>query len=574
MNRIDRAVIGGLVVVVALVAIAIGLPAFAPVSPPPSAGPTLALQVPYREGVLGHPTSVNPFAARTQADRDLVALVFEGLVTLDAAGNPRPALASSWTTSDDGATWTFRLRSDAVWHDGSPVTAGDVAFTVATLQDPAYHGPGAGSWAGVTVTAVDEGTVRFALDPPIGGFIDLATQPIAPAHLLADTAPGSMAGDPFGQAPVGSGPYALVELTADHAVLDPASTVARGGAPSPTAGASFDPLATARATARPSTADAQLGRIELRFYDDAASLAEDFRAGRLDAASGLDPAVATSLAALPGNRLVRDPTTTIAAVAMNLRPTHPEFADPRSRSALLRALDRPQVVRNAFGGFATVAASLIPPTSWAFDPTASPTMARDLKKAAKDLTEAGWVRAKDGWHIGKAAAAQQLELFVPDRTVNPTLFAVGSQVAADWTALGFAVRLRETDPAVIAADHLRTGDFGAAVIAIAVGHDPDLYPLLASSQTRTGGANVFGLQDPVLDRLLEAARRPGGIDARTAAFTALQERLAGGTYVLPIAWPDSVVVLDSRVVGPVSRPVADGSERFWDVLTWRLADDR
>ena len=103
-------------------------------------------------------------------------------------------------------------------------------------------------------------------------------------------------------------------------------------------------------------------------------------------------------------------------------------------------------------------------------------------------------------------------------------------------------------------------------MSVAVGHDPDLYPLLASTQTRTGGANVFGVQDATLDNLLEAARQPGQIGARMTAFGKVQQRLATGSYVLPIAWPDTVVVLGPRVQGPVERTVSDGSERFWDVL--------
>ena len=78
----------------------------------------------------------------------------------------------------------------------------------------------------------------------------------------------------------------------------------------------------------------------------------------------------------------------------------------------------------------------------------------------------------------------------------------------------------------------------------------------------------------MLDSLLEKARKPAADPARIAAYAALQMRLAGGTYLLPIAWPDEVVVISKRVVGPAPREVADGSERFGDVLTWRLADDR
>jgi peptide/nickel transport system substrate-binding protein len=576
MNRTDRAVIAGLVLVLAFAAIAIGGPALAPPGPSTSSSPTLSPPDPYREGALGRPVSVSPLGARSQADRDLVALVFEGLVKLDAEGRPQPALARSWSADPTGASWTFELRPDARWQDGEPVTADDVVFTVDTLRDPDYHGPGAGSWLGISATALDVHTVRFDLDDPFAGFLELTTQPIAPEHLLGDTPPGAMATDPFGEAPIGSGPYAVVELDHDHAVLEPATTVVgpaldeQDGSGGPPA----DALATSRPTARPSGVQPGLSRIEIRYFDTADSLIAAYRAGGIDAVSGLEPLDAGALAALPSTRLVRDPSTTIAAVVLNLRPTHTEFRDPKVRVALLQAIDRAAILERAFGGFATRADSLLPPTSWAFDATASPEVKRSPGAATKALKAAGWTRGDDGWRAPESKKATELDLLVPERSKNRALYAVGTQVAADWTAIGLLVRVVEVDPAVLATDHLRTGDFSAAIVDIAVGHDPDLYPLLASSQTRTGGANVSGLQDPLLDRLLETAREPATDDVRKAAFVALQTRLRGGTYALPIAWPDSVVAVRDRVVGPSIRPVADGSERFWDVLTWRLADTR
>ena len=80
MNRIDHAVIGGLVLLLGVIAVAIGAPAFVPAAAHPTPPPAPAEVAPYREGVLGPVVSVNPLGARTQADRDLVALVFEGLV--------------------------------------------------------------------------------------------------------------------------------------------------------------------------------------------------------------------------------------------------------------------------------------------------------------------------------------------------------------------------------------------------------------------------------------------------------------------------------------------------------------
>lgn len=574
MNRIDRAVIAGLVVVLAIAAFAIGGPALAPRPPQATPGPSVPTVEPYREGILSRPTNVNPLAARTQADRDLVALVFQGLVGRTADGQPRPDLARSWSSTAAGDAWTFQLDPDRVWQDGAPVTADDVVFTIETLQDPDYHGPGAGSWTGITVSAVDPETVQFTMTTPIGGFLELATQPIAPRHLLGDVAPGAMADSAFGKEPIGSGPYAVAELDQDHAVLVPAAGAPATATGSGLPGMSGDPLATPAPTRRPDDIKVGLTRLEFHFFDDANALEDAFRNGDLDVASGLDPAAATALAATAGARAIRDPSTTLAAVTLNLRASEVAFADPRTRLALLGAIDRERIVRVAYGGAAVRADGMIPPSSWAFDAAASPPVGRDLKAAAKSLGAAGWTKAKDGWHQAGAKDPRTIELLVPTRTVNPILYAAGSQIAADWTALGFTVNVVEQDPAIIATDHLRTGEFEAAVVDIAIGHDPDLYPLLASSQIRTGGANVIGLQDPLLDDLLVAARKPGTDEARIAAYAALQKRLAGGTYLLPIAWPDEVFVVADRVLGPASREVADGSERFGDVLTWRLADDR
>ena len=121
-------------------------------------------------------------------------------------------------------------------------------------------------------------------------------------------------------------------------------------------------------------------------------------------------------------------------------------------------------------------------------------------------------------------------------------------------------------------DRLARGDFQVAVLPLAIGLDPDLYPLLAASQTRSGGSNVAGLQDPELDKRLVAARTPADEAARKAAYAELQKRLVANTYILPLAFRDEYVVFRATVVGPQPRPIGGSWDRYWDVLTWRLAD--
>lgn len=78
-----------------------------------------------------------------------------------------PDLATGWTISDDGRTYTFQLATDARWEDGEAVTAADVAFTIGLLQDPKYDGPHGSSWQGIHATAVGASTVQFTMLLPI-----------------------------------------------------------------------------------------------------------------------------------------------------------------------------------------------------------------------------------------------------------------------------------------------------------------------------------------------------------------------------------------------------------------------
>ena len=576
MTRTETTVVGALVVLLALIAGLVGIPALTATTATPSpTGPSYASARAYREGVVGHPVSVSPLTARTQADRDLVALVFSGLVRNGPNGTIVPDLASSWTVDPTGKVWTFDLRPDARWHDGEPVTADDVVYTIQTLQDPAYKGPASTSWSEVSVEALSPLEVTFTLTTPLGGFLQAATQPIAPVHLLGEVPVDLLPDHPFGRQPVGSGPFAVVTLDDNHADLVPAEAV------QPAAAASADPsaiptdsLTTARPTGRPERPTPYLAGIDMRFYDTADQLVAAYKSGDLDAAAGLPPAAGTELATASDSRLLRYPGSTLTAVLLNLRPTHAEFRDPAVRTALLRAIDRAAIVGTVFADAAVVAPDPIPPSSTLFDPAADPAVAFSRTEAKKALKAAGWTQENDGWHLPKTKAPLAIEIASPDKATNPVAFAVAAAVVKDWKAIGLDVSHEALPAAQFVMERLSSGTFSAAVTDVTIGLDPDLYPLLASSQTRTGGSNVAGVQDPALDKLLTKARAPGSQADREAAYSALEKALGTGRYLLPIAFADETVVVRDTVQGPAARQVADPADRFWDVLTWRLADGR
>ena len=573
MTRRERAIVAALVLVLVVLGAAIALPQARPGSPEAVVEPTPEATRPpvtYREGVVGAPVSVTPITARTRADRILVGLVFSGLVRPGPAGGYEPDLAESWTSNADGTAWTVTIRPDATWQDGAPVTADDVVYTVDALKNPDAAGGAAGSWAEVTATAIDPRTVRFTLATPLGGFLAALCQPLLPAHLLSDVPFADLAASDFARSPVGTGAFALVELSGTRAVLEPAAPVRAPVKPTP--GPTLDSLATPYPAPTSGRPVPYLERIELSFYETEEALAMALRSGEIDGAAGFTPAVAEDLATAEGTERLRYPTTTLSAVMLNLRPSHPELRNAAVRRALLGSIDRDALVAGPLAGDAVRADALVPPGSWAFDATAVPPVAFDPKKASKALTDAGWTKSGGKWVAPKTKGAYKLEILTVPAAANRRLASVAADVRDAWVKLGFQASLVEL-PAADLATRLRAGEYAAAVVDISSGLEPDLYPLLASSQVRASGTNLSGYQDPGLDKLLEAARAPGTPEVRTAAWKALLAAVDKRMPLLPIAWADEVF-LARGLEGPTPRLIAAPGDRFGDVLAWRLAADR
>ena len=266
------------------------------------------------------------------------------------------------------------------------------------------------------------------------------------------------------------------------------------------------------------------------------------------------------------------PGTTLLAAGLNLRAGQNAFQDPKVRLALLKAIDRNKLVSTVLGGLGSRADSLIPPSSPMFDAASNPAIAFDAAGARKDLAAAGWKESGNSWVPKNAKDPLVIELLSPEELANPVAYAVAQAIVDAWHDIGLAVRHVPLPATELLGDRLARGEFQVAVLPFAIGLDPDLYPLLAASQTRTGGSNVIGLQDPDLDKLLVAARTPVDEVARITAYKALQARLSARTYMLPLAFRDDYVVFRDTVVGPESRAVGTSRDRYWDVLTWRLAD--
>ena len=564
MNRRDRFVVIALLAAFVVVGVAMAIPAPAPLSAPEF---SLSPSIPYREGIVSHPSSITPLTARTQADRDIVALLFRGLLHAGPDGTLLPDLARSWSVSADGKDYTFLLRDDAYWDDGQPVTSADVVFTVGLLQDSAYDGPLGASWQRITVTADSSDIVRFHLQAPMAGFLRQATLPLLPQRLLHGISVSDLAQSDFSSQPVGDGAFRLLEVDSAHAILQRVTTVSPALGPL----ATFNPSA-ASATPQSLVGAGAVNDMEMFFFDDSATAAAQFRAGKLDAVGGLAPEAIDSAVARVGSTLLTYPMANLTGIVLNQRPGT-EFRDVNVRLGLLAAIDRTGLLQKVLEGRGSVAQVPIPAWSktW-FDSGVVKIVTFDGVAAVSDLSAAGWKPGTAGWTLPKATTPYQLKLLTPDEATNPMLYRTALAVASDWRAIGL-------DVTVVAANspdylqQLSDGTFSAAVVDFELGLDPDLSPILHSSQASTGGSNVSGIQDTNLDHLLQTAQQAISEGDRKNAVSGVEKYLSTNLPILSLCFTDYNFVISQRVRGLDSNDIADPSGRYWDVIDWRLASD-
>lgn len=164
----------------------------------------------YIEGVLGTPRFINPIYAQiSDVDRDLVELIFSGLIKYGLAGKLELDLAQEYKILEQGRVYEFYLRENIFWQDGQRLTADDVVFTVETVQNPDIKSPLRPMWLGVTVEKISGLGVRFTLRNESSIFLENCTLKIIPKHIWENISPQNFSLTPLNLNPVGSGPYRL-----------------------------------------------------------------------------------------------------------------------------------------------------------------------------------------------------------------------------------------------------------------------------------------------------------------------------------------------------------------------------
>lgn len=502
----------------------------------------------YREGVAGNPQYLNPLLCQThEIDQDLCSLLFRGLTRLDAGGRVVPDLAESWSGTPDGLSYTFRLRQDQFWHDGAPITAEDILFTVGMLQAPDTPAlPDlAELWRSVEAEMIDSYSVRFVLDEPYAPFLDYTSIGLLPKHIWRDVPSADLIASPLNQNPIGSGPMRVAQSSAEMIRLEPNPYLV-GNAP-------------------------YISALEFHFYPDYPSIYAAYTKGELD---GISRVLSSDLplAKERGDlQLFSALESVYASVILNLKNPDTSFFQERSvRQALQYGLNRERLIAQAVAGQGVVADSPIPANSWAHA-TDLPTFAYNPTQAARLLDEAGWIdRDADGVR-DKDGRALRFVLLAND---DPSRKQLIEQISADWRAIGVQAVPQSVSFAGLVSDFLAPRRFDAALVTWSITGDPDPFPLWHSSQSGEGGQNYSGWMNDEADMLIKDARSTIDRSKREALYTRFQQLFLEELPALPLYYPVYTYAVSERVksvqIGPLNTP----SDRFTSFPDWYIVTRR
>jgi peptide/nickel transport system substrate-binding protein len=314
--------------------------------------------------------AIVPTSAFAVTGTDVMARLFASLGrTNDDMVSYRPELAASWDTTADGKSLTFHLRPDARWHDGAPIRAGDVVFTLDACRDPRAAWPHVRWLEHITgVTALDSLTVRFDFDAVYPYMLmDANVARPMPRHLLGGVAPESLRSAAFNRAPVGSGPFRFAEWRPQERIVLDANRDAFDGRP-------------------------YVDRIVWKIIPDQTRLLEEIKSGEIDVYCKVPPHAVAALETNPAIRVVRVPSRSY--VFLGWQNTHAILRDRDVRRALGMAVDRKRIFETLAYGLGTLTPGPIMPFQASFDSTAAP-LPYDPAESRRLLAAAGF-RDADG----------------------------------------------------------------------------------------------------------------------------------------------------------------------------------
>lgn len=500
----------------------------------------------YAEASLGPVETLDPLFASSSAETAASQLLFSSLFSYDTTGHLRGDLAESMKVGAGGAVYTVTLRDNVLWHDGTHLTAKDVAFTVNLIKDPETRSPLRINWQDVDVKAINDRTIQFQLPATYAAFPHALTFSVLPEHILGSVASGAIRENSFSRAPVGSGPFSF-------RLLQSADTEGNHKVVHMTA---FDQYYKGKP---------RLGRFEVHSYKDQEAIVRALRAGEVNAATDVTGVDISQINTHSYDITTQPVNSGIYALLNNDGPI---LKDKLVRQALQVATDTKAIRKELKGN---VPALDLPFIAGQLTGSGVPKVpVDDIKKARVLLDQAGW-KVENGV---RKKAGQPFTLTITT-TKNSQYERALEALAGQWRQLGIGINtnvIDTNDPSTnFIQDTLQGRGYDVLLYELFIGADPDVYAYWHSSQIGTSGYNFSNYVNKTADAALASARSRLEPDLRNAKYVAFASQWLEDVPAIGLYQSVSEYVTNKHVsaIDPEAKLVSP-QDRFSNILYWSV----
>lgn len=457
------------------------------------------------ENAPGH---FDPRIGTDQASGRMYELMLDGLVTRDVDGNIKPDLAESWEILDQGRRYRFHLQPAAVFHDGRPLTARDVAWTFNSMLDGTVTSAKPGGFSQLErVDVIDETTVDFILSEPFGALLVNLTP-------WTGIVPDGVLPDDFNDNPVGSGPYRLVERSPDRQVFE-AFSDHWGEIP-------------------------KINRVIVREVPDATVRALELRKGSVQlVVNGLPPDVVADFSSDAGYSVITSPGENYQYLGLNLED--PILGKRIVRRALAHGIDRAQILSSVYQGLGILTETAMRPGHWSRNEDLE-TIPYDPSTARRLLDDAGFEDPDDEGPLTRFTLTYKT-------STDATALLQAQVIQSMLAEIGIELQIRSYEFATFYSD-VKQGNFQMFSLAWTGIADPDIYALILHSKSiPPAGANRGRYRNAEFDRLIDAGARLSAPDERRPFYYEAQEILLRDLPYVSLLTKANVAVMPCQLQG-------------------------
>lgn len=441
---------------------------------------------------------LHPSDFSTTVEHDILSQIYDPLMYMNPDGthDPEPRIAESYEVSEDGMDYTFHLRDDVTFHDGSALTAADVQFSLEMYMNSEYQGSQVTGLA--SVETPDDYTVVCHLENPYSPFMLGVCQ----VH-IASKAYFESSEEDFVNAPIGSGPYKFAGRNkGSNVTLEAYENYYRGAA--------------------------TIQNVTFEVIPDQSTTAMALQTGEVDFAS-IESSTIAQLGANDAITIAEVPTSGFTYVSMNTEKE--PFNDAKVRQAINYAINRENIVAVCYDGEAEVNSNICSKDRFGYSEE-QPQYTYDPEKAKALLEEAGITTPYD---LG--------ELLVAEKYSN-----LATVLQSDLAAVGLNVTIgvKEFNAYI---DELTSGSYGITALEMTLDGDSQMLEM-AFTTDYIGTANNARYSDAEMDELFNKTRTETDTDVRAELFNQILTKAQDEAIYAVIANPLTLYAYNSSLQCP------------------------